>query len=97
MADRDFTWDEEDAYWRTKYRDRPYAASGDYEDFSPGYRFGFESASRYRGRDWDDIEPELASDWDAYEHRNESTWQQIKSAVRDAWDRVTGRRPVGTR
>jgi hypothetical protein len=97
MANRDFTWDEEDAYWRTNYRDRPYSAAGDYEDFRPGYRFGFESASRYRGRDWDDIEPELASDWESYEHRGDSTWQQIKDAVRDAWNRVTGRRAVGAR
>ena len=98
MADRDFgRWDDEDAYWRTNYRDRPYGSSGDYERFQPGYRFGFESASRYHGREWNDIEPELASSWGKYEHRGESTWEQVKGAVRDAWDRVTGKRPVSTR
>lgn len=97
MADRVFTWDDEDAYWRTNYRTRPYASSGDYEHFQPGYRFGFDSASRYRGRDWNDVEPELERDWDSYEDRGESTWEQIKDAVRDAWSRVTGRHPVGTR
>jgi hypothetical protein len=97
MADRNFTWDDEDAYWRTNYRNRPYGASGDYENFRPGYRFGFESASRYHGRDWNDIEPELRTGWNAYEHRGTSTWEQVKDAVRDAWNRVTGKHPVGTR
>jgi hypothetical protein len=97
MADRNFTWDDEDAYWRTNYFNRPYGASGDYERFRPGYRFGFESAARYHGRDWNDIEPELRTGWDAYEHRGTSSWEQVKDAVRDAWNRVTGKHPVGTR
>lgn len=97
MADRDFTWDDEDAYWRTNYRTRPYGASGDYERFRPGYRFGFDSAARYRGREWNDVEPDLASDWETYEDRGESTWEQVKDAVRDAWNRITGKHPVGSR
>ena len=97
MADRDFTWDDEDTYWRTNYRNRPYGASGDYERYRPGYRFGFDSASQYRGRNWDDVEPELQKKWSTYEHRGESTWEQIKDAVRDAWNRVTGKHPVSTR
>ena len=97
MADRDFTWNDEDTYWRSNYRNRPYGSSGDYDRFQPGYRFGFESASRYRGRDWNDVEPELRSSWDNYEYRGNSTWEQIKDAARDAWDRVTGNHPVCSR
>ena len=97
MADRDYTWDDEDTYWRTNYRNRPYAASGDYERFRPGYRFGFDSASKYRDRNWNDVEPELQRNWNGYADRGESTWEQIKDAVKDAWDRVTGRRPVAHR
>jgi hypothetical protein len=96
--DRDFgSWDDEDAYWRTNYRNRPYASSGDYERFQPGYRFGFDAAGRYRGREWQEIEPELSSSWNKYEYRGSSTWEQVKDAVRDAWDRVTGKRSVGAR
>ena len=97
MADRDFNWDDEDAYWRTNYRTRPYGSSGDYDRFRPGYRFGYESASRYHGREWNDVESDLRSSWDKYEYRGNSTWEQVKDAVRDAWDRVTGKRHVGTR
>lgn len=91
-------WDAEDAYWRTNYPQRPYAAgSRDYEAVRPGYRYGYEAANRYRDRGWNDVEPELSRSWSSYEHRGSSTWEQVKDAVRDAWDRVTGNRPVGTR
>jgi hypothetical protein len=96
-VDRPISWDDEDTYWRTNYRSRPYASSNDYDYYRPGYRYGYESASRYQNRSWDEIEPELSRGWSTYEHRGTSTWEQVKSAVRDAWDRVTGNRPVGTR
>lgn len=92
-------WANEENYWRTNYRNRPYASSGDYDFdyYRPGYRYGFESAQRYHGRSWDDVESDLSRGWNAFEHRGTSTWEQVKAAVRDAWDRVTGHRPVGTR
>jgi hypothetical protein len=88
MAD---TWKDEDEYWRANYSRRPYARGSSYDMFSGGYRYGYEAADRYAGRDWDEIEPDLERDWDRYEYRGKSTWQQVKDAVRDAWDRVTGR------
>lgn len=88
MAD---LWDDEDSYWRQNYATRPYAAGADYDTLGPGYRYGYESANRYRGRAWNDVESDLERDWSTYEYRGKSTWQQVKDAVRDAWDRVTGR------
>jgi hypothetical protein len=90
-------WEDEDAFWRENFRGRPYAASADYDYFEPGYRYGFEAANRYPNRSWSDVEDDLSRDWNTYEHRGDSTWEQIKDAVRDAWDRVTGNRPVGAR
>ena len=88
-----------DSYWRANYRRRPYASSADheYDYYQPGYRYGYDAASRYQNRNWNDVEAELSRDWDRYEHRGSSTWEQMKDAVRDAWDRITGNRPVGTR
>jgi hypothetical protein len=101
MADRkdQFDWKSEDEYWRTNYRNRPYAAGGsnEYGYYQPGYRYGVESATRYRGREWNDVEADLQRDWDRYEHRGQSTWEQMKAAVRDAWDRVTGKTTAGVR
>jgi hypothetical protein len=92
-------WTDEDEYWRANYRNRPYASSAgrDYDYYQPGYRYGYESANLYEGRNWSDVEPDLSRNWSTYEHRGNSTWENIKDAVRDAWDRVTGHRPVGTR
>jgi hypothetical protein len=91
-------WNDEDAYWRENYRRRPYAsAEKDYGYYQSGYRYGCEAANRYPNRNWNDVEADLSRDWNTYEHRGNSTWEQIKDAVRDAWDRVTGNRPVGTR
>ena len=94
MAENVRPWADEDEYWRTHYRERPYASTrgGDYDFYQPGYRYGYDAASRYEGREWTDVETDLSRDWDSYQHRGSSTWEDIKDAVRDAWDRVTGRR-----
>ena len=99
MADRitPANWSAEDTYWRDNYRTRPYAGSNDYNYYQPGYRYGFDAANKYQGREWNDVESDLRRDWDRYEHRGQSTWDSMKAAVRDAWDRVTGNRSVGTR
>ena len=92
-------WEDDDDYWRTNYRNRPYASSADkqYDYYQPGYRYGYEAANRYQDRDWNDVENDLSTGWNSYQHRGTSTWQQVKDAVRDAWDRVTGRRPANVR
>ena len=101
MAERTGTtrWQDEDLFWQTNYGTRPYAASSgrDYTFYQPGYRYGYEAAQRYEGRDWNDLESDLQRSWNSYEHRGDSTWEQVKDAVRDAWDRVTGNRPMHTR
>src|SRR5688500_16079836 len=101
MADQKdrFEWTDEDSYWRTNYQTRPYASAANksYDYYQPGYRYGYEAANRYPGREWNEIESDLSRNWNSFEHRASSTWEQMKDAVRDAWDRVTGKRPVGTR
>ena len=85
-------WSTEERYWRDTWRTRPYVkADQGFDYYSPGYRYGFESASRYRGRNWNDVETDLRTGWDRFEHRGQSTWENIKDAVRDAWNRVTNR------
>ena len=85
-------WTTEEQYWRNNWNSRPYvSADRGYEYYQPGYRYGFESANRYRGRNWNDVEGDLRSGWDRVENRGQSTWENVKDAVRDAWDRVRGR------
>lgn len=85
-------WSSEEKYWRDTFRSRPYASSDrEFDYFAPAFRYGTESATRYRGRQWADVETDLEKGWDKARGTSKSTWQEIKAAVRDAWDRVTGR------
>ncbi len=85
-------WSTEESWWHDNFSSRPYAR-GDrgFEYYRPAYRYGFESANRYRGKEWNDVESDLRGGWDRYEHRGQSTWENVKDAVRDAWNRVAGR------
>jgi len=85
-------WTRDQGWWRENFPNRPYVtADRRFEDYEPGYRYGYESVNRYKGRRWDDIESELRTGWDRFEARGQSTWENIKDAVRDAWDNLTGR------
>ena len=99
MADRTNAgdWNAEDTYWKSNYKTRPYAGSNDYSYYQPGYRYGYEAANRYEGRNWAEVEPDLQRGWDKYEHRGQSNWASMKAAVRDDWDRVTGHRHAQSR
>jgi hypothetical protein len=41
----------------------------------------------YRGRKWDDVEPELRRNWET--SNPGSAWDRFKAAVRHGWDRIT--------
>ncbi len=85
-------WNRDQSWWRDNFRDRPYAtADRSFEDYEPGYRYAYESATRYRGRSWNDVEPDLRTGWNKFEGRGQSTWENIKESVRDAWESLTGR------
>lgn len=77
----------EDAYWRENYRDQTYVQSGDdYEAYRPAYQYGWESRGRYAGRQFDEVEPELANGWS--QTNSKLPWDKAKPATRDAWDRI---------
>ena len=62
-----------------------------YQTYGPAYEYGYTSASnpQYRNRQFSDVEPELRR---SYEQRYpNSTWEKMKDAVRNGWDRVTGK------
>jgi hypothetical protein len=84
-------WSRDQDWWRDNFQNRPYVnVDRRFEDYEPAYRYGYESASRFRGRSWNEVEPELRTGWDRFEGRGHSTWENIKDAVRDAWEKITG-------
>ena len=89
---------EEDAYWRDNHASRPYFQSGrKYDDYSPAYRYGWESASRpeYQTRSFDDVESDLGRGWDKARGNTRSEWNDMKHATRDAFERVRSRTGAG--
>jgi hypothetical protein len=79
----------EDEYWREHYKARPYIDEGaDYEAYRPAYRYGWESYGRYRGRTFDEVEPELSREWEGRQQGSTLGWSRARLAARDAWDRV---------
>jgi hypothetical protein len=81
---------EEDAYWRDNYTGRPYVENGSsYDDYAPAYRYGVDAHTRYPGRSYDDVEPELSRDWGTARGSSSLEWERAKHATRDAWQRVS--------
>jgi hypothetical protein len=78
---------EEDAYWRENYGTRDYVESGTiYED----YGLGVDAYSRYPGRTFDDVEPEISREWNEGTRVSALRWESARHAARDAWNRVGG-------
>jgi len=79
-----------DADFRNHYRATFGNRGGTYEQYVPAYEYGYNlrSNSRYQGRDWNTIEPEVRRDWEMQHPGN--AWDQFKEAVRYSWDKATG-------
>jgi len=81
----------EEAYWRENYNTRPYVAKGaSYDDYRPAYGFGVVAATRYPGRKFEDLEPELSRDWTDASGTSKLRWDRARDAARDAWNRANG-------
>lgn len=79
----------EDAYWRDNYSSRPYVTTGSsYDEYEPAYRYGTDAYSKYPGRSFDEVEPELSRDWTGARGKSSLEWENAKHATRDAWHRV---------
>lgn len=71
------------------YYDRELSNSGvTYEQYSPAFRYGYQLAEHYPGRNWNDVEAESHRMW---EDRNPGTWDRFKSIIRHAFERVNNR------
>src|SRR3954470_14923717 len=54
----------EEAYWAENYEREPYYEKGyTFQDYYPAYRTGWEGRSRYQGRKWEDVQPDLEADY----------------------------------
>jgi hypothetical protein len=82
----------ENEYWERNHSTRPYVEAGtSYDDYRPAYQYGWESSTRYSGKEFDEVESDLSRDWDRNKGQSSLSWDRAKHATRDAWDRVTKR------
>jgi len=78
-------WHDVQAGFRTRWEQNSSGRGGLWEEHEPAYRYGWEMSndSRYRGRTWDAIEPDLQQDW-ASRHPDRS-WTSFRTAIREGW------------
>lgn len=78
----------EDAHWRNQHSNQPYGSEGEFEDFQPAYRTGYQGYDQYASekKTFEDAEPDLRSE---YEKSGASVpWDKARDASRAAWGRV---------
>jgi len=80
------SWDAAMPTYRQRWQQRFGSNGSRWEDYEPGYRYGYELRNRpeYQGRQWADIEPEVQRDWTG---RNPtSPWDRVRESVRETWE-----------
>ena len=85
-ASRNTPWAEAMPTYRQRWQQRYGQTGGSWEDYEPGYRYGYERRNEpaYRERSWTDVEPQLENDWT---RRNPATpWARVREGVRETWD-----------
>ena len=86
--------DLEDNYWRENHAAQPYARPGTtYDDYGPAYRYGVSTYPSYRGRDFDEVDSELAHDWGRYKGKSNLEWEHARHAARASWYRLNRQFP----
>lgn len=85
----------EDLFWRSNFTARPYVPAGsDYTLYQPAYMYGVDSFSQFKGKNFDDIEPQLGQKWDTVRGTSTLDWDIAREASRDAYNRLN---KAGTR
>lgn len=81
-------WETYDTSYRNHFNTN-YGSSGyTYDQYMPAYRYGYDlrNSSKYRGRQWNEIESDVRTNW---ESKNPNSWENFKGSIRHAWDSVT--------
>jgi uncharacterized protein (TIGR02271 family) len=79
-------WNEAMPSYRERWQARHGTTGGNWADYEPHYRYGYEMRAQpaYRGRSFADAEPSMRTDW---ERRYPNTpWTQARENVQEAWD-----------
>jgi len=80
---------DDDAEFRNHWQSSYAQAGGRYEDYAPAYQYGSTLGmdQRYRGQQWEAIEPQVRADWESTHAGN--PWEKMSDAIRTGWEKVT--------
>ena len=86
-TDADHNYDTYETAFRSHHK-KHFAKIGEYETYSPAYRFGYDYASTNpQGGEWAVVEPVARKSW---EKSHKGTWEEFKDAIHHGWEKVTG-------
>lgn len=81
----------EDKYWQENHSAQEWAQpDSTYEHYAPAYRTGYEGVGKYAGKQYDQIEGDLARDYEKNDANPAIPWDRARPAVKAAWDRISG-------
>ncbi len=81
----------EEKYWREHHASQPHAdEETTYEHFAPAYRVGAEAAAKYPGKEFHEIEDDIALDYEKHEIGSALPWDRVRGASKAAWSKVSG-------
>jgi len=82
---------EEEAYWRENHQAQPFAeADRPYESYAPAYRTGYEAAAKHAGKEFHEIENDIAKDYESSRPDSALPWDKARPATHAAWSKVSG-------
>jgi hypothetical protein len=92
-------WTDVSSRYRREWELRSGATGDRWEDYEPGYRYGFEMANEphYAGRGFTEAEEDLRRDYRDWSMRNgyaydDNAWERFKDAIRTAFSGTSSRR-----
>lgn len=81
------SWNEHGEHFRMHHSENYGDAA--FDEYEPAYRYGWDvgNDTRYRGRAWSEIEPDIRRDWET--RYPSGGWERFKDAVRRGWERTS--------
>ena len=81
----------EEEYWRKHHASQPHASENTtYEHFASAYRVGAEAVQKYPGKEFHEIETDVALDYEKHEVGSALPWDHVRGASKAAWAKVSG-------
>lgn len=77
--------------WREHHAQQSFASGRrSYEDYAPAYHTAQTAFSKHAGKEFDEIEDDLALEYEKHQPGTALPWDEARPAVQSAWDKLGG-------